>query len=160
MEVQIRKAKEQDIEEILKLLKQVLELHASLRPDLFISGTTKYTKEEVKEILGNENTPVFVAVDEMDKVQGYAFCIMEYTQGCTNQKDRKTLYIDDLCVDETLHGKHIGKALYTFVVEYAKKMNCNDVTLHVWEGNTKARSFYEAMGMKIRKTQMEVSLEK
>ena len=40
-------------------------------------------------------------------------------------------------------GKHIGTTLYDYVIEYAKKQNCNDVTLNVWEGNDKARLFYE-----------------
>ena len=39
----IRDAKEKDIPRILELLKQVLQIHADIRPDIFIPGTTKYT---------------------------------------------------------------------------------------------------------------------
>ena len=39
----IRKAEEKDIPRLLALLGQVLQIHAEIRPDIFIPGTTKYT---------------------------------------------------------------------------------------------------------------------
>ena len=38
----IRKAEEKDILRIIELLGQVLQIHADIRPDIFIPGTTKY----------------------------------------------------------------------------------------------------------------------
>ena len=60
----IRDAKEKDIPRILELLKQVLQIHADIRPDIFIPGTTKYTIDELREILKNKETPIYVAVNE------------------------------------------------------------------------------------------------
>ena len=48
----IRDAKEKDIPRILKLLEQVLQIHADIRPDIFIPGTTKYTVSQLTELLG------------------------------------------------------------------------------------------------------------
>ena len=62
--ITVRHAEMRDIPAIERLLGEVLEIHAGLRPDLFISGTTKYTREELGAILENEKTPVFVAADE------------------------------------------------------------------------------------------------
>ena len=62
--MKIRKAQIKDIGRIIELLSQVLELHAKLRPDIFVSGTTKYTEKELKDILQNPKTPVFVAVND------------------------------------------------------------------------------------------------
>lgn len=42
----IRKAEEKDILRIIELLEQVLQIHADIRPDIFIPGTTKYTNNE------------------------------------------------------------------------------------------------------------------
>ena len=70
----------------------------------------------------------------------------------------KTLYIDDLCVDETERGQHIGKQLYDYTKEYAKQIGCNNLTLNVWEGNDSARAFYDRQGLKPLKTTMEVIL--
>ena len=89
MEIYVRKAEEKDIDRILSLLKQVLEIHAAIRPDIFVSGTTKYTKEELKMIFTNEETPVFVAADRNDTVLGYVFCMLQVTKNYTNMKDRK-----------------------------------------------------------------------
>ena len=70
----IRKAEEKDIPRILELLGQVLQIHADIRPDIFIPGTTKYTTDELTELLKNEEKPVYVAADEADVCVGYAFC--------------------------------------------------------------------------------------
>jgi len=49
--MKIRKAEEKDIPRIMELLGQVLQIHAEIRPDVFIPGTTKYTVSELKELL-------------------------------------------------------------------------------------------------------------
>ena len=157
--MKIRKAQIKDIGRITKLLNEVLELHVNLRPDIFISGTTKYTNDELQQILQNPKTPVFVAVDEKDNVIGYVFTIIQRQPFSTNMKDFKTLYIDDICVDHNSRGQHIGTKLYQYVLEYAKKEGCYDVTLNVWEGNDKAKAFYKKMGMSVKETQMEVIIK-
>ena len=43
----IRKAEEKDIPRLLALLGQVLQIHAEIRPDIFIPGTTKYTVSQI-----------------------------------------------------------------------------------------------------------------
>ena len=69
--------------------------------------------------------------------------------------DIKTLYIDDLCVDESARGLHIGKDLYEFVLDYAKDQGCYNVTLNVWADNVNAVRFYEKIGMRVQKIGME-----
>lgn len=54
----IRKAKEKDIPRILELLEQVLQIHADIRPDIFIPGTTKYTIDELRELLKHKEKPI------------------------------------------------------------------------------------------------------
>ncbi len=158
MAITVRRAEDKDADKTLKLLSEVLELHAKLRPDIFISGTTKYTREELQEIFRGDRTPVFVAADESGEVVGYAFCVMKRQPFSTNMKDFSTLYIDDLCVDENFRGQHIGTLLFDYVKGYAKEQGCYDVTLNVWEGNDNARAFYEKKGMFVKETQMEILL--
>ena len=155
MSIEIRRAEKKDIARISELLSQVLEIHAVLRPDIFISGTTKYTKEELCGIISNDEAPVFVADDD-GNVVGYAFCVMKRQPFSTNMKDFKSVYIDDLCVDKNCRGKHIGSQLFDYVMDFAKKSGCYDVTLNVWEGNDSARSSYEKKGMFVKETQMEI----
>lgn len=151
----IRRAQKKDLEAIDRLLYQVLAIHEEIRPDIFIAGTKKYTDEELMSIFENEQTPVFVYTDDKDEVLGYCFCQIQQIKGIANMHDRKTLYIDDLCVDGAARGQHVGKQLYDYVIQYARQQGCDNVTLHVWQGNDGARAFYEAMGFGIQKTLME-----
>ena len=73
--------------------------------------------------------------------------------------DEKTLYIDDLCVDENCRGRHVGKLLYEHACRFAREQGCQTVTLNVWCGNDSAMAFYEKMGLKPRKIYMETRLE-
>ena len=150
----IRKAEEKDIARIDDLLLQVLRIHNSVRPDIFKPETRKYTDDELKELITDPERPIFVA--EVDgRVEGYAFCIFQQNVDNNILTDIRTLYIDDLCVDEECRGKGIGKKLYQYVLDYAKQSGCYNVTLNVWEGNDTARSFYEAMGLGYQKYVME-----
>ena len=154
----IRKAKERDIAGINALLYQVHRIHAEGRPDIFRLGNKKYNDDELRAIISNDTTPIFVAVNEEEKVLGYAFCIYQETKGNPSLCDRKTVYIDDLCVDATERGQHIGTALYDYVKEQAKSEGCVAVTLNVWCLNEGAMRFYEKCGMKPLKVVMEQSL--
>ena len=153
----IRKANTEDIHRIIELLHQVNMVHHKLRPDLFKPYTTKYSAQELESILADDNTPVFVYDDGV--VQGYAFCQITEHKGDQLLQDIKTLYIDDICVDEKARGKHVGKALYEYVRDYARLIGCNNITLNVWEGNDPALHFYRNMGMQVQKTTMEVILK-
>ena len=154
----IRRAKETDMDGLNKLLMQVLMVHHNGRPDLFKPNAKKYTDEELKEIIGNDMSPIFVGVDENDEVLGYAFC--QFIQHIDNNilTDIKTLYIDDLCVDEEKRCMHIGKQLYEYVLDFAKKQGCYNVTLNVWSCNENAMKFYEKCGLVPQKVGMEVIL--
>ena len=70
----------------------------------------------------------------------------------------KRFFIDDLCVDQQARGQHIGESLFEYVKEEARKMNCYEVTLNVWSGNTSAEKFYEKMGLKTKTRMMEYIL--
>lgn len=153
----IRRAAAGDIPALDKLLYQVHKVHSDLRPDLFRQGTKKYTDEELASILSDASTPVFVA-ERDGAVLGYAFCVHKQLVDDNNMTDIKTLYIDDLCVDECNRGGHIGRALYEYVLNYARRSGCYNVTLNVWAGNDSAMRFYQAMGLGVQKLGMEAIL--
>jgi len=156
--MKVRRAQGKDIRKIDTLLSEVLEIHAQARPDLFISGTRKYTEEELTSILENDSTPVFAAVDEDDRLVGYAFCQIEEPVISNNMIPRKCIYIDDLCVEEGHRGEHIGHQLLEYVKQYAKDIGCYHITLNVWKGNDSAEAFYKKEGMTVQKTKLEYIL--
>lgn len=150
----IRRAEEKDLQKVDELLFQVNKVHSDARPDLFKPGAKKYTDAELKEIFQNDKTPVFVAYIN-GEVVGYAFCIFKQFVNDNNLTDIKTLYIDDLCVDENVRGRHIGTALYEYVLSYAKQNGFYNVTLNVWADNPGAVKFYEKIGLRVQKIGME-----
>jgi len=154
----VRRAENKDIPGILKLLVQVDMVHHIGRPDLFKGPATKYNAEELEQIIACDDTPIFVCVDDNDFVAGHAFCIKKQEIDNSVLTDIKTLYIDDICVDEENRGKHIGSMLYDHVLKYAKDNDFYNITLNVWECNPGACKFYEAMGFKPQKYGMEVIL--
>lgn len=154
----IRRAQLTDMKGINKLLKQVLMVHHNGRPDLFKADVKKYTDEELATIIEDDSRPIFVALNEQDEIVGYAFCIYQQYVNNNILTDVKTLYIDDLCVDEEARGRRIGKQLYEYVLAFAKEQNFYNVTLNVWSCNESAMKFYEKCGLKPQKVGMEVIL--
>ena len=156
----VRRAGKKDIPGILELLVQVDMVHHNGRPDIFKGPATKYSAEELSTILIDDSTPVFVCVDENDKVLGHAFCIHKQIKDDSVMTDIKTLYIDDICVDESARGKKVGKSLCDHVLEYAKESGYYNVTLNVWTCNPGAMEFYKVMGFTEQKIGMEMKLNK
>ena len=150
----IRRAEEKDIPKIGDLLSQVDLVHYIGRPDIFKIGR-KYTDEQLEELLIDETRPILVCTDDDDVVMGYCFCIYQQHVDNTVLTDIKTLYIDDLCVDETRRGQHVGKQLYEAAVQLAKENGCYNLTLNVWSCNPSAMNFYQAMGLVPQKVGME-----
>ena len=153
--MQIRRAKNTDMDGLNKLLMQVLMVHHNGRPYLFKANAKKYTDEQLAELIKDDTKPIFVCVDEAEQVLGYAFCVWQQHVNNEILTDIKTLYIDDLCVDEERRGRHIGKSLYEHVLAYAKENKFYNVTLNVWSLNESAMKFYEACGLVPQKVGME-----
>ena len=153
--MQIRRAEQKDIPALDHLLFQVNNVHADGRPDIFIHDRKKYTDDELSLLLQDEDRPVFVYEDADGSIPGYCFCIVEVTEGGGNLQPMKTLYIDDLCVDEACRGKHIGTKLYEFVKAWAMEQGFYRITLNVWELNGPAAAFYRHLGFRPLKTTLE-----
>lgn len=152
--MEIRKATEADVPALRRLLRQVLTVHHRGRPDLFRDKTEKYTERELPALLCDETRPVFVAVRD-GAVCGYVFCMLRQLPADNILTDIKTLYIDDLCVDESARGEGVGRALYAHACAFAKENGCYNLTLNVWACNESALRFYEACGLKPQKIGLE-----
>lgn len=156
--MEIRLANNNDIPGMIELLKQVGEVHHRIRPDLFRAGAQKYNEADLEEVLKDADRPIFAAI-ENGKLLGYCFCMIEEIKVNTVLCDVKSLYIDDLCVDEGCRGQGVASKLYAYVCSYARSIGCRSITLNVWCGNDNAMRFYESRGMRPRKIYMEASLE-
>mgnify|MGYP002520161911 CR=1 FL=1 len=133
------------------------QVHHDIRPDIFRDGAQKYDETALTELLKDTSRPIFIA-EEAGKVLGYCFCIFQQHVGHSVMTDIKTLYIDDLCVDETCRGKGVATALFEHIRGYASELGFDVITLNVWCGNDRAMAFYKKMGMTDRNITMELPL--
>ncbi|MBR5783375.1 MAG: GNAT family N-acetyltransferase [Clostridia bacterium] len=152
--MEIRRATVEDIAQINRLLYQVAGVHHKGRPDIFRPNAKKYTDVQLQKIIADNSRPIFVGVLG-NKILAHLFGVLKMVQGQSCLADRKTLYIDDLCVDETVRGQRIGQQMYAFIKDYAKKEGCYNITLNVWTCNPGAMRFYEKMGLLPQKVYME-----
>ena len=152
----IRPATAKDIPGMLALLRQVGGVHHDIRPDIFRNGACKYDAAALEALLRDNDRPIFIADD--GTVAGYCFCILRQYRDDRVLADRRELYIDDLCVDDTRHRQGIASRLYRHACGYAREQGCAFVTLNVWSGNDGAQRFYENMGLTPRSVTMEYKL--
>ncbi len=155
MPIAVRRADARDIPAILDLLVQVNLVHHNGRPDLFRGPATKYSARELRDLLASDDTPVFVCVDGSGRVLGHGFCAFQQHLGSALMTDVRTLYIDDICVDEAARGQGVGRALYEHILDHARRTGCYNVTLNVWTCNPGAMAFYEKLGLKPYRVGME-----
>ena len=158
MKLRVRRAEHRDEPRILDLLLQVNNVHADGRPDIFIVDQRKYTDGQLSLLIDDKTRSIFVAVDDDEYVYGYGFCVVTEVKEGSNLQPIKTLYIDDLCVDQTVRRMGTGQILYNFIKDYAKEIGCYHLTLNVWACNPSAMKFYEKQGMQMLKKEMEILL--
>ena len=155
----IRSAQPKDIPALIGLLEQILSVHHQVRPDIFKGSGGKYSKEELKQLMAQEQTPIFVYENEDGQFLGHLFVTIKEVSDNPVLHPIKTLFIEDLCVDQAARGQKIGDQLYHFAVNYAKKIGCYNLTLNVWNDNEGALRFYQRQGMKPQETVMETIID-
>lgn len=158
MNIFIRKAIKNDVPYIIKLLKNIANLHNNGRPDIFKRDCNKYNKREIMKLIRSNRYEIFVATNEADIVIGYCICEIIVYRNEAVLKDSIILFVDDFCVDENIRGVGVGKLLFNEVENYAKKIGATSIDLNVWQFNEAAYSFYEKYGFKIKKFTMEKTL--
>ena len=129
-----RRANKNDIKRIIELLHQVNMVHHVIRPDLFKPNTTKYDEQELETLLNDDSKPIFVYDD--GEVQGYAFCQITEVKDHKLLENVKTLYIDDICVDEHARGKHIDFSIISLscgVGFSSLRATCRNLSRYVFD---------------------------
>ena len=130
--VTIRSAEKKDNKTILILLDEVNEIHEKARPDIFKRGQ-KYHEKDIED-------------EEENTVLGYAILKEEKQKEDELMKERRFLYMDDLCVDSKTRGKGVGTKLLRAAENLARSLSYPSITLRVWSFNKSAIAFYQREG--------------
>ena len=151
----IRSAQPNDIPALLGLLEQILSVHHQVRPDIFKESGGKYSEEELEQLMAQDKTPIFVYENADGQILGHLFVTIKEVSDNPVLQPIKTLFIEDLCVDQATRGQKIGEQLYQFALQHAKEIGCYNLTLNVWSANKSAVRFYERQDMTPQETRME-----
>ena len=154
MRTKVRRATADDAAAVAKLLISVGNVHSEGRPDIYRSPLTKHDENSAAKLIAESDYIVFVA-DYEGSICGELICRIEQQPGDQVFRPRKWLYIDDLCVDESVRGKGVAQLLMSTAETFAGECGCGSVELNCWAFNRRAASFYEKMGYKPQKTEYE-----
>lgn len=140
----IRDMEINDYNGIDKLMQQVHSIHVENRPDLYVELEHPLSKSEFEELVQNKNV-ISIIAEESGIVIGLCIVSIRNKSGMI---EKKVAYMDDLCIDERFRGQGVGKKLFSFVSDIARKKGAQRLDLMVWSFNKNALSFYEELGMK------------
>ena len=153
----VRFAEEADLPRVNELRRQVSDLHAKGRPDIFKPGFCRELQDRVYDLWRGEESDVIVA--EKDGV----ICGMASVEYLTKQESpychaRRIYYITEFGVDEAFRRRGVGRELMDFMSADAKAKGFSSIELDMWSFNESALKFYEALGFRTFRRFMEHSL--
>ena len=124
--MEIREAKIDELEEISVIMEQVAMVHYEGRPEIFKKKSKDVIKKEIIETLENDERTILIAIDEKSNIMGVLIYKIKEVKGRVDVKDFKTLWIDELVVDEKCRKNGIGKLFMKKAEEIARTENVLD----------------------------------
>lgn len=155
--MKVRLAKEQDMDQINELRRQVNDLHTEGRPDVFRPGFGKDIQDYL-HVIRNDPEREIVVAELNGKITGFA--VLHHTRKPENpfMYERDLLDIDEFGVDCGHRRQGIGSAIMAFIREYAREKGFRRIELNMWEFNQDALAFYEAAGFATYRRYMEAEV--
>lgn len=138
MNYSIRKAKKEDLPQILELIQELAEFEKE--PD-----AVEVDLQELKEAGFGPNALYTCFVARVgDRIEGMALVYFRFS----TWKGR-TIHLEDLIVREKMRGTGLGSALYKKVIEYSLEIGVKRCEWVVLDWNKPAIDFYKRSGAKV-----------
>ena len=154
----VRFAEEKDLVRVNELRKQVNDIHANARPDIFKAGFGAELRDYAKELLNGENSDIIV-VEREGVICGMA-CVDYVNKPESPYGVARSFYhVQELAVDEAFRRKGVATELFEFIKMDAKNKQFDKLELDVWAFNQSAIEFYEAAGFRETRKWMEYEIE-
>lgn len=149
MNFKIRKAKKEDMSQVLNLIKALAVFEKE--PD-----AVEITESDLME-KGFGTHPAFQCfVAEMDhSIEGIALVYKRFSTW-----KGEVLHLEDLIVNQEMRGKGLGEALLNEVVKYGSQLGVKRICWEVLDWNTPAINFYEKKGAIVMRDWNVVQLDK
>ena len=153
----IRFAKENELERVNELRKQVNDIHVEGKPDVFKPGFCDELRDYIYAIWNDPEQEIVVA-DCDGVICGFAILHHIFKPENPFMYVRDFLDIDEFCVDEAYRRQGVATEMVSFILKYAKEKGYPRLELNMWEFNDGALAFYEAAGFKTYRRYMEIML--
>ena len=148
MQINIRKAREEDMGAVLELINELAVFEKE--PDAVIIDENDLIRD------GFGKNPAFHCfVAEADgKIEGMALVYFRYSTW-----KGKTVHLEDLIVREAYRGKGLGSALYTEVIKFSAEEKVKRTEWVVLNWNKPAADFYRRSGANVLEDWDTVQME-
>ena len=153
----VRFAREDELDRINALRKQVNDLHAAGKPDTFKQGFGPELRDHIHTIW-NDPAQKIVVNERGGTICGFAILHHIVRPETPYMYERDFLDVDEFGVDAAYRRTGAATEMIGFIREYAQKKGFRKIELNVWEFNADAIAFYEAAGFSVYRRYMEMKL--
>lgn len=153
----VRFAKEEELERINVLRRQVNDLHVAGKPEIFKPGFPDELRAYVRSIWNDPDKAIVVAERE-GEICGFAVLHHIVRPETPFMFVRDYLDIDEFGVDEAHRREGVATEMIAFIRAYAKVNGFSRIELNMWEFNREALAFYEAVGFSTYRRYMEMQI--
>ena len=151
----VRFAREEELDRVNELRKQVNDLHVDGKPEVFKPGFGEELRNFVN-VIWNDPEQKIVVAEEDGVICGFAIIHHIYKGESPFMFERDFLDIDEFCVDEAFRRKGVATGLISFIKDFARENGFHRIELNMWEFNQGALAFYEEAGFKTFRRYMEM----
>ena len=154
-QVSVRFARDEDLERVNELRREVNDLHVAGKPEVFRPGFGEELRNYIYEIRKDPQKRIVVA-ETGGEICGFAVLNHIIRPENPFMFERDYLDIDEFGVDHRFRRQGAAGAMIRFIREYAKKEGFRRLELNMWEFNRGALAFYETAGLKTFRRYMEM----
>ena len=155
--VAVRFARDEDLDRVNELRRQVNELHVAGKPEVFKPGFCDELRDYIHVIMEDPQKKIVVA--ELDGVI-CGFAVLNHIVRPENpfMFERDFLDIDEFGVDENSRRQGAATEMVRFIRAWAEEQGFKRLELNMWAFNRGALAFYEAVGFTTYRRYMEIRL--
>lgn len=150
----VRLAEKEELGRVNEIRKQVSEVHYKGRPDKFRKDFCDELMKWIYTAWDNENSDILVAVRD-DEICGFASVEYVHRPLSPYSLPRKFYHIAEFGVDEKYRRQKVATELFSFIRTHAKENGFDKIELDVLEFNEAAIKFYETVGFRTYRRDME-----
>jgi shikimate dehydrogenase len=146
LDLQVRRARQDDAARISALNGYVQRLHADVLPDYFKQpSATTFPADYVLELMARPDTVMFVA-ELAGRVVGYLYADVAPAMETSSTYTFERFYIHHIAVSPDVQGHGCGTALMNAAKQEARRRAIPRLALATWDFNRRAQRFFESQG--------------